>query len=414
MDYEIILLTKIIEEGCIREVIDEGFNRDFIVNHRPLWNELLKSYRKHGVVLPVEEVRSRYPEFEFINSDVNVSFVIDELRKRRTHGLVADGLQKQVDCLKGREPDQAIEVMRQIVAMADVRQRSKDVNIIEYTEERVKDYEAIVNMGGVTGLPTLWSIFDESTGGIQNTDLYMIAGRSKTGKSWLEVVLALHHWSLGHVPLILSREMSVRAMVRRCDAVLSQLSYDRFKRGMLTVAEKERWLKTLETMKKGRPFYISGEDEGRLTVSGVSAKIEKYDPAITYIDGAYLIEDENGARMPWERFSNVCRDLHFLTLRRRKPIIVTHQFNLEGKDDKGTGDTLKFGDVKMWFDVMLGIYQDDVMRENREMLFKTLKNREGPEVQWVSNWDLDSMNFDTKQAKGGIASGSDTVNDTPY
>lgn len=407
MDYESVLLTKVIQEGCIKEVIDGQFKAEFITENKELWSLLYESYRQHGGVPPQTQIEEEFPRFKITPSDVKISLVLEELRKRWLHGLAVDGLKEQAKLLKDRQPDEAIECMRKVVAQADLRRISRDVNLTEKPLDRVQEYEEIVKADGMIGLPTPWQCLNEVTLGIQSTDLVMFAGRSKVGKTWSEVVLSVFHHTLGYKPIIFSREMAVKQMVRRCDAVYSGLPYKRFRAGLLTDAEREKWIQTLKNMEGGLPFIITGEDEGRLTVSGVRAKIEKYQPDIVYIDGAYLIEDERGAQSKWERFSNVCEDLHRLTMRLEIPVVVTHQFNLAGKGDKGDDDTLKFGDVKMWFDIMIGLYQNAEMKQDREMLLKVLKNREGEEVDWVANWDLDKMDFEVKHTDQG---GDDRIN----
>ena len=57
---------------------------------------------------------------------------------------------------------------------------------------------------------------------------------------------------------------------------------------------------------------------------------------------------------------------------------------------------MKFGDVQMWFDLMIGLFQSEDMRLNKEMLFKILKQREGEKKEWVAEWELETMSFDTK------------------
>jgi hypothetical protein len=42
------------------------------------------------------------------------------------------------------------------------------------------------------------------------------------------------------------------------------------------------------------------------------------------------------------------------------------------------------------------MYQTEDLRLNKEMLFKILKQREGERLEFVSEWDLDNMNFSVK------------------
>jgi hypothetical protein len=140
-------------------------------------------------------------------------------------------------------------------------------------------------------------------------------------------------------------------------------------------------------------MWISGDIDSSMGVSSVASKIDKYRPKMVWIDGVYMMRDERNAKPSWEKFTHICEDLKTLAQKKKTPIGVSHQFNLSGKGEDGNADTLKYADVQMWFDVMLGMYQTDDLRANKEMLFKINKLREGNPTQWVTSWDLDAMDF---------------------
>jgi hypothetical protein len=123
---------------------------------------------------------------------------------------------------------------------------------------------------------------------------------------------------------------------------------------------------------------------------------------VVYIDGVYLVHDDEEAKGKWEKMANVLWGLKKLARRKGIPMIVSHQFNSEGKGDEGSADTLKFGDVQQWFDGLIGMYQTDDLRLNKEMLFRLLKQREGERLEWVAEWDLEHMRFDTKKGKDDV------------
>jgi len=228
--------------------------------------------------------------------------------------------------------------------------------------------------------------------------------------TWAELILAWFNWSQGYIPLVFSREMAVWQIARRLDAVNAKLPYQRFKSGMLTSEEKDRWDAALEHMKGGRPFWITGDDgDGHLGVTAITAKVHRYRPHIVYIDGAYLIQDDREGKQQWQQFYNVCQDLKRLAQREKIPVVVTHQFSAAGKGEDGNADTLKFGDVQMWFDLIIGCYRDEAMRASNEMLFKINKQREGGNLNWVAEWDLVKMAFDTKPGEDDLRE-----SDTPY
>lgn len=214
--------------------------------------------------------------------------------------------------------------------------------------------------------------------------------------TWCEVVWAEFLRRKGHPGVLFSKEMSVKQILRRFDAVAASVPFNRLKSGSLTTAQFEQYKKTLIEMKGTTPLHISGDIDAKMGVSNVAAKIDMYAPKIVFIDGVYMMRDERNAKASWEKFTNICEDLKELTKKKRTPIVVTHQFNLSGKDGNGNEDTLKYGDVQMWFDLMLGMYQSDDLRASKEMLFKLNKIREGSKIDWVTAWDLDGMDFDTK------------------
>jgi len=397
MDYEAALISKVLMENRMEEVIDARVRPELFVAYSGLWSWLTKTYAEHGGAPPVDFVEKKFPGFEIQLIDSPMSFLIDELRKRRTHMLIAESMKLQADKLKDKDPMGALEEVRTVLLKADQETRpSRDVNLVDDPMARYDAYKELAASGGITGLPSIWPCLDEVTQGFHPEELIMFAGRGGVGKTWVEVVLARHLWSLGHRILLFTREMGVWQIIRRLDAVNAQLSYRRLRSGTLTSKERERWKQALKDMKGSTDFWVTGDDEGTVGVSGIIAKIRRYRPAMALIDGGYLIEDERGGKAGWEKFSNVCWDLKRAARKEGIPIGISHQFNLAGKGDKGDADTMKYGDVQMWFDLMIGQYQTEALRLNNEMMYRILKQREGEKLEWVSDWDLERMVFDVK------------------
>jgi replicative DNA helicase len=396
MDYEAALISKVFSDSDLSKVFDERVKPELFVSYKKLWEFVLEVYSKHGGLPPKEEVENRFPHFDFVDTqDIPFSYISDELKKRHVHNILTDAMKEQAEKLKSKDPFSALEVMRSSLMKADLEARpSHDINFTEDFEERKKLFQRASEAAGVTGIPTPWPCLDEATQGFHEEDLIMIAGRGGIGKSWFSFMLAVDNWQNGAVPLIFSREMAVWQVTRRLDALNAKLPYRRFKNGTLSSDEEARWHKALADMKGGKPFWITGDDgDGHIGVTAIKAKIHRYRPDIVYIDGAYLIQDDRGGKQQWERFSNVCQDLKRLAQKESLPIVVTHQFNTSGKGMDGSEDTLKYGDVQMWFDLIIGCYQSEELRDNKEMLFKIVKHREGEKLQWVSEWDLDKMSF---------------------
>jgi replicative DNA helicase len=404
MDFEGALISRVLHHPEeILKVIDSRVSDDLFVDHAGIWKFVTESYREHGGLPPANLVQERFPEFEVLDLNTPITLFISELKKRHIHNTIMEHQGSLMKHLKGKDPMAALEIMQQCVLKVENETRStKDFNFRDQVRERLDRYNEAQLSGGITGIPTPWGVLNEATQGFNPGELIMIAGRGGVGKSWCEVVLSWFNWKAGCLPLLFSNEMAIWQIIRRLDAVNAQLPYQRFKAGQLTTDEFFRWERTLEDLKNKPDFWVIGDDEGMIGVTGIAAKIQRYHPAIVYIDGGYLVSDDRKAKEGWEKFKNVCWDLKKLALRENIPIVMTHQFSKEGKGLEGTADTLKYGDVQMWFDLIIGVYQDENLKNNKEMLMKIAKHREGMNKDWVCDWDLDYMKFDVK-----------TLNDLP-
>lgn len=396
MDFEAALISRAILKNEVGEVIDANVKDEYFVSHHPVWDYVRTMYIDHGCPPPLVLMSQRFPDFRVNDEDLPLSLLVDEVRKRFVSNSLREGLRGVAQLMQSNDPYAAYDSMKDVVLAIEAdRGGSMDVNLVHNTKQRVEDYHELASCEGMIGIPTPWRVLDKVTLGLQSEDLIMVAGRSNVGKTWSEIVFACHAWTQGYVPLLISNEMSVKQIVRRIDATAAKVPYKRFRAGQLSAEEYVKWESSLKAMQNGVPFWVSGNRSDQ-TVTGIRAKIRKYKPSIVWIDGGYLIEDEKRGRQAWERWSNVCAQLKRLAQDEQVPIGLTHQFNLDGKDLEGTADTLKYGDVKMWFDLILGMYQPQTLRRTKEMLFRVLKVRESEDLdmQWVSKWDLDSMVFE--------------------
>ena len=130
-------------------------------------------------------------------------------------------------------------------------------------------------------------------------------------------------------------------------------------------------------------------------VSDVVAVIEREKPDLIVVDGAYLMEDEQGAREDWARITHITRDLKKVAKRLKKPILINTQ--ADQRTTKKSGPNL--GDIKYSqaiaqdSDNVLALFRDEVMIADNEMGIRVQKNREGTLGKVVINWDFKKMDF---------------------
>ena len=128
---------------------------------------------------------------------------------------------------------------------------------------------------------------------------------------------------------------------------------------------------------------------------GLSADIEKYDPDVVFIDSAYLMEDDQGAKDDWLRVAHITRDLKKLAKRCKKPILINTQAdkNTSKKTGPELGSIMYTQAIGQDSDDVWALFRDEVMINDKEMALKVLKQREGILGKLLLNWNFDIMDF---------------------
>src|SRR6478672_1354366 len=169
------------------------------------------------------------------------------------------------------EVEQTLDKAEQILFGVSQRTTTKDFASIEQV---LNDYydriESIQhNPGGVVGVPTGYHDLDEMTGGLQPSDLIIMAARPGVGKTSLALGIAHNAAEKGSRVGVFSLEMSREQLVQRLLAVETAVDSQRLRLGYLN---DEDWHLVSDAI--GRlsqmPIYI--DDSAGLTIHEVRSK----------------------------------------------------------------------------------------------------------------------------------------------
>lgn len=220
---------------------------------------------------------------------------------------------------------------------------------------------------------------------------YIIDDFIVTHNSWIEVIMAVNQAKSGSNVLLFTTEMSTTAMMRRIDSVWNRFSYTRFRDGQLTEKELKKYRKYLKRMDNSDYSLVVEQATGG--VSQISAKIDEYRPDIVYIDGGYLLADDESNEDDWRALVRIWRGLHRTSLIKNIPIIVSTQSN----DKKASLKSISFGKaIAADSDIVLGIEVDEQMFRDREIALVPLKIREGSlGGKIIMNFDMDKPDWST-------------------
>lgn len=218
-----------------------------------------------------------------------------------------------------------------------------------------------------------------------------------THNTWLQVLVGAYAMLNNYKVVHFVTEMSTDLMQDRYEAMLfgmmyGDFNYNNFKSGSLSLETENLYFEFLEEdLPKLEPLVI----ETANGVSSISAVIERENPDLILIDGAYLMQDEQGAKDDWLRVTHITRDLKKLAKNRHKPIFINTQAdeNTSKKTGPGIGDIKYSQAIGQDSDVILALFRDEIMINDKEMGIKVLKNREGLSGKTIINWDFSTMNF---------------------
>jgi replicative DNA helicase len=195
----------------------------------------------------------------------------------------------------------------------------------------------------------------------------------------------------GLSPLFIGFEMSNREQGERMDASRAGVSLSRLRNGNLTKDEWEKLERSIIDLSQMHSFHFSADRGRTMTISGVAAKIEQYRPPVVFLDGVYMMEDEEGEpRMTPRALSNLTQGFKRLAQTFKIPIVISTQ-GLEWKADKGKGMSRKTVGYSSSFltdsDALIGV---EISQDDPDIqILKILASRTAqPQDFYVRrNWD---------------------------
>jgi replicative DNA helicase len=184
------------------------------------------------------------------------------------------------------------------------------------------------NRGEVVGVPTGYFDLDEVTGGLQRSDLIILAARPATGKTSLALCLAYNVALQGNGTVgVFSLEMSRDQLVQRILAMHTGIDTQRLRTGNIRDTDLQRLMEALGQL-SGLPLYI--EDTAGLSITDVRAKARRLHAEagldLLIIDYLQLMQGRRSDNRVQE-VSEISRGLKQLARELNVPLIALSQLS---------------------------------------------------------------------------------------
>jgi replicative DNA helicase len=236
---------------------------------------------------------------------------------------------------------------------------------------------------------------DEATSGLQGGQLIVIVAPPKTGKSTLALQIALNAHLNGKVPMFMSFEMSNAEQKSRYYAMRARISHRRLMTGTLAPDEETRYFRVVEGIESMRDRFWFVDSSGGQTVGAVTSKVQSKNPDIVFIDGTYLmIDEQTGESNTPQAITNITRSLKRLAQKINKPIVISTQA-LTWKMKKGqvTADSIGYSSsFHQDADVIFGLQREDENVDDTRLL-RVVASRNGGLSEVSLMWDWNTGHF---------------------
>jgi replicative DNA helicase len=399
---EHLVISKIIEDQSIHEATKSGIKPHFFSGDwENVYRWILDYNNQHGAVPSERAFHTAFGDVSIEDtSQESFSGLFSELLNAYRNKTVVSAVADAMPSLDKGNVEKAMEVLSKGLQSASVdTARIRDFNIIENWENRLARYKEMKDTpNALRGIPTGFAGLDRITHGLRPQQFIVMVGEPKRGKSLFELIMANACHRHGLRPMFISFEMSVAEQESRYDALNAKVPYDRILSGQLSEAELERIRKSMVLSKNMQPFIMSEDSSSLTTVSAIAAKVQEYQPDAVYIDGMYLMDDENGEpKGSPQALTNITRATKRLAQKFDIPVVGTSQvlsWKLNNKRTRAiTADSIGYtSSFVQDADLVLGVERNPDLDD--QAIIRVVEARTAARAEVHVKWDWVTMEFE--------------------
>ncbi len=221
----------------------------------------------------------------------------------------------------------------------------------------------------LSGVETDFRVLDEKLGGLQKSDLIILAARPSVGKTALAMNMAEYIAVDSHRPVaVFSLEMSRQQLAERLLCSRAGVSLHRLRGGHLSEGEVRRLQERSDELKQA-PMYI--DDTPGLSVLALRAKARRlklqHEIQTIFVDYLQLMTSP-GAESRQQEVSEISRGVKALGRELEVPVVCLSQLNRnpEGRESKRPmlSDLRESGAIEQDADVVLMLHREDYYHRN--------------------------------------------------
>jgi replicative DNA helicase len=325
--------------------------------------------------------------------------IVKAASNRRQLAVIASQIAKSVSMDK--PPDEIAQDAESKILDLSRDERREPRSAQEILPETYRGIQAADQAGqAITGVPTGFTVLDDMLGGLQKSDLIILAARPSMGKTALAMNIAMNAATEGKKVAVLSMEMSKQQIMVRLLASEARVSAKRLRGGGLAT---EDWplLEEAARIIYGVNLWI--DDSPALSSTEVRGKLRRLDAKhgldLIVLDYIQLMHGKGENRQ--QEISRISSDLKTLAKDLDLPVLALSQLNRasEMRADKRPilSDLRESGSIEQDADVAIllhrpAYYSSDAPERLSEAI--VAKQRNGPTGLALLSFDRRYTRFD--------------------
>ena len=253
---------------------------------------------------------------------------------------------------------------------------------VSATHEAIKIANIAYQRDGIlSGLSTGLVDLDKKLGGLNPSDLLIIAGRPSMGKTALATNIAFNiakknissnkNDNLGGIIGFFSLEMSSAQLAARILSESSKVPSDQIRRGEMTEEEFKRFVQSAQLLEKC-PLFI--DDTPALPISAIASRSRRLKRTqgldLLIIDYLQLVRPSTNKDSRVNEISEITQGLKAIAKELNIPVIALSQLSrqVENRDDKRPqlSDLRESGSIEQDADVVMFVFREEYYKEREK------------------------------------------------
>ncbi len=385
---EALLGILITEPEKITEINDYLSASDFsITKYSKLFDAIQNLTGEHGTFDPLmleeelklkgilNEIGGRNKITELMNNapiSMNIDSNVKMLKNRSIQTKVKQAcLEIQDEIKRGyRDYKSLIEFSQQKILTIDENENT--INVASIKDIATKKYNNLINLKNTgiddSAIKTNFKEYDRITGGLNKSDLLILAARPAMGKTAFALNLATNVAKQGKKVLMFSLEMGNEQLLSRILSSVSNVSMSKITRNELDEADYETVSRAIKKIQKYNLYISEKAGVSILEIRNIARRFNnKEEIDFIIIDYLQLITGSSKYGNREQEVSEISRSLKNLARELDVPILALSQLSrgVESRTDKRPmlSDLRESGAIEQDADQVMFLYRDKYYRD---------------------------------------------------